>query len=141
MEGLIKETPKMEQSLQIAPALAGAPPRPPRVLIGFAEALAAIESAWSLAGAGFEVVAFARRGSRPPLRRSGSIVLPELTPPEADAAAAEDDLRALIAAAAVDAVMPLDDVALRLCQGPCRDAGGVLVGPSGRPAEVALDKR
>ena len=94
MEGLIKETPKMEQSLQITPALASAPPRRPRVLVAFAEALAAIESAWSLEGAGFEVVAFARRGTRPPLRRSGSVQVHELTPPELDRAGAEADLRA-----------------------------------------------
>ncbi len=131
----------MESSLQTAPRPAAAPARRPRVLVGFAEALAAIESAWSLEGAGFEVVAFARRGSRPPLRRSGSVQVHELTPPEVDLAAAESDLRALIDAAAVDAVMPLDDVALRLCQGPVRDAAVKLIGPSGPQAAVALDKR
>jgi biotin carboxylase len=141
MEGRIKETPKMEQSLQIAPALASAPPRRPRVLIGFAEALAAIESAWSLESAGFEVVAFARRGTRPPLRRSESVQVHELTPPELDRDAAESDLRALLEAVAVDAVMPLDDIAVALCQGPCGDAGVKLIGPGGAQAEVALDKR
>ena len=35
------------------------------VLIGFADALAAIESAWCLADDGFEVHAFARRATRP----------------------------------------------------------------------------
>ena len=76
----------MEQSLQIAAALASAPPRRPRVLIGFVEALAAIESAWSLQGAGFEVLGFSRRGSRPPLRRSASVQVYELTPPDSIAA-------------------------------------------------------
>lgn len=131
----------MEPSLQTDPGTAGASSRRGRVLIGFAEALAAIESAWSLEEAGFEVLAFARRGSRPPLRRSSSVTLYELTPPELDAAAAKADLQALIESAVVDAVMPLDDVALRLCQAPCRKAGVTLVGPSGRQAEVALDKR
>jgi hypothetical protein len=131
----------MEQSLQIAPTLASAPPRRPRVLVGFAEALAAIESAWSLEGAGLEVVAFARRGTRPPLRRSGSVQVHELTPPELDRAASEADLRALLEAVAVDAVMPLDDIALALCQGPCGDAGVKLIGPRGPQAEVTLDKR
>lgn len=130
----------MEPSLQADPG-ASASPRRGRVLIGFAEALAAIESAWSLDEAGFEVLAFARRGSRPPLRRSASVTVYELTPPELDAAAAKADLRALIEAAGVDAVMPLDDVALRLCQAPCRKAGVTLVGPTGPQAEVALDKR
>jgi hypothetical protein len=131
----------MELSLQTDPRTAAAPPRRRRVLIGFAEALAAIESAWSLEAAGFEVLAFARRGARPPLRRSASVALHELTPPELDAAAAEADLRGLIEAADVDAVMPLDDVALALCQGPCREAGATLIGATGRQAEVALDKR
>ena len=131
----------MEQSLQIAPALASAPPRRSRVLVGFAEALAAIESAWSLDEAGFEVVAFARRGTRPPLRRSDAVAMHELTPPELDAAAAEGDLRELIATVAPDAVMPLDDITLGLCQQPCREAGVTLIGPSGRQAEVALDRR
>lgn len=131
----------MEPSLQTDPGAAGAPPRRGRVLIGFAEALAAIESAWSLEGEGFEVLAFARRGSRPPLRRSGSVTVCEVTPPERDAVAAKADLQALIEAAGVDAVMPLDDVALRLCQAPCRNAGVTLIGATGRQAEVALDKR
>jgi predicted ATP-grasp superfamily ATP-dependent carboligase len=135
------QTSQMELSLQIEPGTMAAPPRPQRVLIGFAEALAAIESAWSLDEAGFEVLAFARRGSRPPLRRSDAVALHELTPPELDAAAAQADLRALIESAGVDAVMPLDDIALRLCQEPCREAGVTLIGPSGRQAEVALDKR
>jgi hypothetical protein len=131
----------MELSLQTDPRNAVAPPRRQRVLIGFAEALAAIESAWSLEASGFEVLAFSRRGSRPPLRRSGTVALHELTPPELDAAAAEADLRGLIETARVDAVMPLDDVALRLCQGPCQEAGVTLIGATGRQAEVALDKR
>jgi hypothetical protein len=131
----------MELSLQTAPGAATAPARRPRVLIGFAEALAAIESAWSLEGAGFEVLAFSRRGSRPPLGRSRSIAVHELTPPEQDPAAAADDLREMIAGAAVDAVMPLDDVALALCQEPCQEAGVKLIGPRGPQAEVALDKR
>ena len=37
----------------------------PTVLIGFADALAAIESAYSLADHGFDVCAFARAGTRP----------------------------------------------------------------------------
>jgi biotin carboxylase len=131
----------MELSLQPETGATAVPPRRPRVLIGFADALAAIESAWSLDEAGFEVLAFARRGSRPPLRRSARVELRELTPPELDLAAAKDDLRRLIEAAAVDAVMPLDDVALRLCQGPARETGVTVIGPTGPQAELALDKR
>jgi predicted ATP-grasp superfamily ATP-dependent carboligase len=133
----------MELSLQIDREAAGAPapPRPRRVLVGFAEALATIESVWSLQDAGFEVSAFARAGARVPLRRSRSVELHELIAPEVDAAAAAAELRALIAASGVDAVMPLDDVALRLCQDACVEGGAILAGPSGRQAAVALDKR
>ena len=133
----------MEQSLQIdqGVGVAPVPARRRRILVGFAEALAAIESVWSLEAAGFEVTAFTRRGARVPLRRSGSVELHELTPPEVDATAAEAELRALIATVAADAVMPLDDVALRLCQEPCRTAEAILIGPTGRQAELALDKR
>ena len=44
------------------------PTRPTHLLVGFAEALAAPESIWSLADAGFRLTAFSRRGTRPPIR-------------------------------------------------------------------------
>src|SRR5262245_19502011 len=133
----MEQTSQMELSLQIDPGAAAARPRRQRVLIGFAEALAAIETAWSLDEAGFEVLAFARRGRRPPLRRSRVVTLHELAPPDLDAATAEADLRALIESAAVDAVMPIDDIALRLCLRPCREAGVTMIGPTGSQAELA----
>lgn len=43
-------------------------PDRPLVLMGFAEALAAIETAWSLQAADFKVVAFCPAGNRPALR-------------------------------------------------------------------------
>lgn len=112
-----------------------------KVLIGFADALAAIESAWSLLEAGFEVDAFAREGSSPPLRRLGAVRVHWIAPPERDAAAARDELAALAERLGVDAVMPLDDVAVRLCRDALADADVALAGPAGRQAEVALDKR
>jgi predicted ATP-grasp superfamily ATP-dependent carboligase len=112
-----------------------------RVLIGFADALAAIESAWSLLEAGFEVSAFAREGTRPPLRRSRSIELHTITAPEVDKDAALADLRSLIERVGADGVMPLDDVALWLCRDACEGGGAKLIGPGGRQAELALDKR
>jgi predicted ATP-grasp superfamily ATP-dependent carboligase len=112
-----------------------------RVMIGFADALAAIESAWSLLEAGFEVSAFAREGTRPPLRRSSSVELYSITPPEVDSAAALADLSALIERAGVDGVMPLDDAAVWLCRDACEGTAVELIGPSGHQAEVALDKR
>src|ERR1700743_1167883 len=93
--GRTKETSEMVVSLHMDRGTPTARPRRGRVLIGCAKARAAIESAWSLDEAGFEVVAFARRGSRPPLRRSGAVAMHELTPPELDAAAADGDLRGL----------------------------------------------
>ena len=59
----------------------------PRVLIGFAESLAAIESAWCLRDAGFEVVAFTRGQRRPALAAAKGIRLVNLPAPETDAAA------------------------------------------------------
>jgi predicted ATP-grasp superfamily ATP-dependent carboligase len=112
-----------------------------KVLIGFADALAAIESAWSLLDAGFEVSAFAREGSKPPLRRLGSLELHTIAPPEADSAAALADLRSLIEQVGADGVMPLDDVSLCLCRDACEQGSAALVGPRGRQAEIALDKR
>ena len=59
----------------------------PIVLIGFAEALAAIEAAWSLQGAGFKVAAFRRAGSRPALQRVRGIEVYEVPNPAVDATA------------------------------------------------------
>jgi hypothetical protein len=87
----------------------------PKVLIGFAEALAAIESAWCLRDAGFEVVAFTRAGQRPALAAARGVRIVELPAPESDATASVTALRALIAAERPAAVLPLDDPAVWLC--------------------------
>ncbi len=114
-----------------------------RILIGFADALAAPESAWSLLESGAKVVAFARRGSRPPLRRSRSVEIVEITAPERDAAAATDELSTLLAREGVfRAVMPLDDGALWLCERAAQRGIAVdVAGPTGPRARLALDKR
>ena len=116
-----------------------------RVLIGFADALAAIESAWCLDGEGFEVIAFAREGTRPALIRSRAVHVVTITPPEQDAFACTADLTALIRELGPAAVLPLDDHALWLCD---RAAGEfapprqpVIAGPTGQLAAIALDKR
>jgi predicted ATP-grasp superfamily ATP-dependent carboligase len=120
-----------------AQALAGG-----RVLIGFADALAAPETAWSLAGAGFSVVAFARRGSRPALRRSRGLEIIEITSPSDDVDASLAELCALVGREQFVAVMPLDDSALWLCDAAARrDPGFRVAGPIGSAAELALDKR
>jgi hypothetical protein len=100
------------------------------VLIGFAEALAAIESAWSLQDDGFEVVAFGRRGSRPALGRAAGVRILDITPPEQDAQQAAAELAAMIQEINPAAVLPLDDQAVWLCDRvfsesalTCRDSG------------------
>jgi hypothetical protein len=111
------------------------------VLIGFGNALAAPETAWSLLESGARVVAFVRRGTRCALRRSRDVEMIEITAPEQDARAAVADLRAAVADERFGALMPLDDTALWLCSAA---AAGVLpvpvVGPTGAAAQLALDK-
>lgn len=110
-----------------------------RVLIGFADALAAVESAWCLSDHGYEVLAFTRRGTRPPLGASRRVRVFEVTAPEADAAACARDVSELVARLRPDVVLPLDDHALWVC-----DRGRLaspVAGPTGDAARFALDKR
>ena len=114
-----------------------------KVLIGFAEALAAPEVVWSLADAGFEVHAFARRGGRAALRYSRYVTVASVTPPEADAEATVREVsalaRSLSRGSRDDTVLfPLDDAAVWTCD---RVVEAVrLAGPSGRQLPLALDK-
>jgi hypothetical protein len=115
--------------------------RPP-VLIGFAEALAGIESAWCLADDGFEVHAFARRGARPALAASRRVRIVEVTPPEQDAYRCAADLAAAARRLGVVAVLPLDDGAVWLCDRAAGlDEALTVAGPTGPLAALALDKR
>lgn len=111
----------------------------PVVLMGFAEAMAAIESAWSLQGAGFRVVAFRRAGSKPAVRHVRGIELYDVPPPEADAFATVTAVRELCAALAPAAVLPLDDHAVWVC-GQLRDMPVPIAGAYGPAVEYALDK-
>jgi hypothetical protein len=124
----------------IAHDMRDAPPR--TVLIGFADALAAPETAWSLRDGGCRVIAFARRGSRPALRHAHGVTLIEVTAPEVDAEATVSELAAGLAAHRADALMPLDDAAVWLADAVSRRTPDVLVaGPTGPRAALALDKR
>jgi hypothetical protein len=115
--------------------------RPP-VLIGFAEALAGIESAWCLADDGFEVHAFARRGARPALAASRRVKIVEVTPPEQDAYRCAADLAAAARRLGAVAVLPLDDGAVWLCDRAAGlDESLTVAGPTGLLAALALDKR
>jgi predicted ATP-grasp superfamily ATP-dependent carboligase len=109
------------------------------VLIGFAEAMAAIEAAWSLQAAGYRVAAFARRGAKPALRHVPDVELHEISAPEAGANAAVGDLRSLLEETAASAYLPLDDYAVWLA-GALGDTGIPVAGPSGELVRYALDK-
>jgi predicted ATP-grasp superfamily ATP-dependent carboligase len=109
------------------------------VLIGFAEAMAAIEATWSLQAAGFRVVAFARRGAKPALRRVREVELHEITAPEDDAHASAADLRRLLEEAGANTYLPLDDSAVWLA-GAFGDTGVPVAGPSVELVRYALDK-
>lgn len=116
----------------------------PLVVIGFAESLAAIESAWCLRDAGYDIVAFTRQGRRPPLGASRSVRLAQVPAPEQDLRACAASIEALVAAEQPVAVLPLDDAALLICD-RIATAGGIgrvpVAAPVGSATRVALDKR
>lgn len=119
----------------------------PTVLIGFADALAAPEAVFSLRAAGFGVRVFARAGTRPLVARRLPVGAPiEIPPPEADAAAAVDALRAAVAAdRGIEVVMALDDAALWLTDaafgaGQAARERPHLAGAWGDRAALGLDK-
>jgi hypothetical protein len=115
--------------------------RPP-VLVGFADALAGIESAWCLADDGFEVHAFARHGSRPPVAGSRRVRIIEVTSPEDDAHQCAAEVAAAARQLGTVAVLPLDDHAVWLCdRAAALDTRVTVAGPTGRLATLALDKR
>ena len=109
----------------------------PLVLVGFGEAYAAIETAWSLRDAGFRVAAFTRSGERPAVRRVRGVELHEVAPPEAGVEDTLDDLRHLIRTLEPAALMPLDDSSV-LLSGALE--GVTIAGPTGKQIEFALDK-
>ncbi len=114
-------------------------PRRARVVIGFAESLAAPEVVSSLAGAGFEVVAFSRAGHRCAVRYDRRVTVVDVPAPETSVAATLDALARLFETA--DIVMPLDDAAVFLVDEVTRDTKVPVAGPTGNQARVALDKR
>ena len=113
-------------------------PTAPVVLIGFAEATAAIETAWSLRDAGFNVVAFRRPNARAPLRRIRGLTIYDIPAPEQSAGGAVGALKALVRRVHPAVVLPMDDYALWLCT--CLDSGVQVAGPTRFGAECALDK-
>lgn len=101
------------------------------VLIGFADALAAPETAWSLVDAGYAVTVVARRGRRAALRRSRLVEVIDVTPPEQDAAATVAEVGHLLATRPFVTFLALDDPALWVAD---------RLGVASPGAAVALDK-
>lgn len=123
------------------------PPTRPLALVGFAEALAAPEAAWSLVDAGFEVIAFARKGRPAALRHSRCVVCHEVCAPESDLQASLRDLHSLLGSLGAQAgpaprvLLPLDDMAVWMASRlEVEEAGWHLAGPQGSCAELALNK-
>jgi len=118
----------------------------PTVLIGFAEAIAAPEVAWSLFDDGFRVVAFARRGKASGLRYSRHVEYREICSPESDVQESQSNLRGLMASLdgeigdAERILFPLDDTSVWLCSQASADSTWHLAGPSNRLADLALNK-
>ena len=117
------------------------PMRPTHLLVGFAEALAAPESIWSLADAGFRLTAFSRRGTRPPIRHFPGVDVVEVTSPETDWHSTLADIAALASTTRADALMPFDDEAVWVCSALADQTAATVVGPVGDQAVFALDKR
>ncbi|MDA0166936.1 hypothetical protein OM076_42140 [Solirubrobacter ginsenosidimutans] len=111
------------------------------ILIGFAEALAAPETAFSLRAAGLPVAAFTRRGKRPPLRKHPEVPVHAVTAPEQSAAEAISELKALATTLGAVALLPLDDPAVWLCDRVAAELGLPVIGATGPQARLALDKR
>jgi hypothetical protein len=111
------------------------------ILIGFGEALSAPEVAWDLMDHGFQVMAFCRRGSSPPLRRIKGIKLIEVTPPERDAWETVEQIRKASQLFEARILLPLDDAAVWLCDRVSTNDDILVAGAMGRNAQLALNKQ
>lgn len=111
------------------------------MLVGFGEALAALESVWSLIDAGFTVHAFVRHGRSPVVRHCRGVQVTAITSPEMDAAKCQDDLAALCERVEPVAIFPLDDTAVWVCSAVRHRMNCPVAGPIGEQASLALDKR
>lgn len=113
---------------------------PGPVLIGFADSLAAPESAFCLAEHGYPIIAFTRRGTpRPALAAGRRVRIIEVTAPEQDADACVADIVDAATRHGVAAVLPLDDIALWACSR--KDLPAPFAGPDRECVRFALDKR
>ena len=112
-----------------------------RVLVGFADALAAPEVVWSLVDDGWQVSAFTRRGEKTALRRLVDVELVKVTAPESDANQCAADLRDLVERGDFAAAMPLDDASVWLFETARLAEVVPVAGPVGGNAGLALLKQ
>jgi hypothetical protein len=113
-----------------------------RVVILFADAWAAIESAWSLRDNGFEVVALARGCGRVPMQRVRGVRVVGVCPPEEDVKRTLADVRRVLDQYGPATLMPLEDPAIWVADRlAADDVSTTVVGPTGSLAQLALDKR
>ncbi|MBV9212112.1 MAG: hypothetical protein JOZ25_00510 [Actinobacteria bacterium] len=115
--------------------------RKPRALIGFAEAVAAPETAFSLLDAGFDVVAFARSRRTAALSRCKAVRLVDVPSPARDRLGTVTAVTSLVDEVEPDVLLPLDDAALWACDSGGDRVRGLVCGPAGAQVELALDKR
>ena len=110
------------------------------VIIGFADALAAPETAWNLVENGFAVIALVRRGTRTPLRWIRSVELEVVTSPRDDAQACVNEVIQVAQKSGARTILPMDDDLVWVA-----DRVGERIGLSPRPtggvSDLALDKR
>lgn len=111
------------------------------ILIGFGESLSAPEVAWDLLDHGFQVMAFCRRGSSPPLRRIKEIRLVKVTPPERDAWETVEQIRKVSELFGARILLPLDDASVWLCDRVSTNHDILVAGATGHNARLALNKQ
>jgi predicted ATP-grasp superfamily ATP-dependent carboligase len=116
------------------------------VVIGFAEALSAAEVVWSLVDSGCQVVAFSRKGRRSALRHSRYVTVRDVTAPEKDYQKTMIELLALLESchkgtAHYHVLLPLDDASVWLYNQIKPVSDWILAGPTGKCAELALNKQ
>jgi hypothetical protein len=109
--------------------------------MGFAEALSAPESVWSLIDYGIAVIVFSRRDAKTPLRRCRGIKVAEVCPPEIDFRQTIAELTDVIHQFDPKILLPLDDRSIWLCSRIATASGIKNAGPAQGQAEFALDKR
>jgi protein-tyrosine-phosphatase/predicted ATP-grasp superfamily ATP-dependent carboligase len=111
------------------------------VLIFLADAPSSPEVAWSLADAGFRVVAIARHGTRPAVCKSRFVQASYISDPAVSVTRALFDLKQIARQQKEAILLPLDDHALFLAQRLQDEMATRVCGAIGRQATVALDKR